>query len=171
MWDLTSPTKDRTCVPCIAGQILNHRPPGKSPSQSYLQTPMPSSKRATSRLVTCCCPGPVVIPEPGRLSQGTMVICLYGPEHMLRRNVSVFLLLDSLMSNSSQDLHVKKCSWGVGVDSAQLRVLVLSPHWGPCAPWALLVGFRADSSICLPACMSSASDIHILCSLSNFFFY
>ena len=110
MWDLTSPTEDRTGVPCIAGQILNHGSPGKSSSQSCLQTYMSSSKRSTSRLVTCCCPGPVVIPEPGWLSQGTMVTCLHGSELMLRRNVSVFLLLDSLMSNSSQDFQVQKCS-------------------------------------------------------------
>ena len=26
MWDLTSPTKDQTSVPCIAREILYHRP-------------------------------------------------------------------------------------------------------------------------------------------------
>ena len=156
MWDLTSPTEDRTCVPCIAGQILNHGPPGKSPSQSCLQTPTSSSKRATSQIVTCCCPGPVVIPEPGRFSQGTMVTYLHGLKLMLRRNVSVFLLLDSLMSSkSSQDLHIQKCSWGVGIDS-EYSAKVLGP-FSPLRPLCssspephLLVSLPTHPFDCLP---------------------
>ena len=33
MWDLTSPTRDQTCVPCIARQILNHWTTREVPSQ------------------------------------------------------------------------------------------------------------------------------------------
>ena len=24
MWDLSSPTRDRTCTPCIGGEVFNH---------------------------------------------------------------------------------------------------------------------------------------------------
>ena len=30
MWDLSSPTKDRTCIPCIGSEVLTTGPPGKS---------------------------------------------------------------------------------------------------------------------------------------------
>ena len=30
MWDLSSPTKDRTCTPCIVSEVLTTGPPGKS---------------------------------------------------------------------------------------------------------------------------------------------
>ena len=35
MWDISSLTRDQTCVPCIARQFLNHRTPGKSPSDFF----------------------------------------------------------------------------------------------------------------------------------------
>ena len=31
MWDLSSQTRDQTCIPCIARQILNHRPTREVP--------------------------------------------------------------------------------------------------------------------------------------------
>ena len=170
MWDLTSPTKDRTCVPCIAGQILNHRPPGKSPSQSYLQTPMPSSKRATSRLVTCCCPGQWWSQSRVGFPRGPWLSVFMGPsrcsEEMSLFSYSWTVLCQTALKTSMS----RSAPEGWGVDSAQLTVLVLSPHWGPCAPWALLFGFPADSSIWLPACKSSPWEIHILCTVFQMFF-
>ena len=35
-WDFSSQTRDRTHVPCIAGQILNHWPTRKVPLPSFL---------------------------------------------------------------------------------------------------------------------------------------
>lgn len=130
---------------------------------------MSSSKRSTSRLVTCCWPGPVVIPEPGWLSQGTMVTCLHGSELMLRRNVSVFLLLDSLMSNSSQDLQVQKCSWGVGVDSEYSAKVLgrFSPSRPLCSSSPephLLVSLLTHPFDCLP--VWAHPEINIYCAQS-----
>ena len=35
MWDLSSPTRDRTCVPCLEDRFLTTRPSGKSPSRCF----------------------------------------------------------------------------------------------------------------------------------------
>ena len=36
MWDLSSPTRDRTCVPCIGRHILNHWTTSEVPGDSFL---------------------------------------------------------------------------------------------------------------------------------------
>ena len=39
MWDLNSPTRDRTHALCIGSAVLTTGPPGKSPQQAYLKAP------------------------------------------------------------------------------------------------------------------------------------
>ena len=39
MWDLSSPTKDRTCAPCIGRWSLNHWTAGEVPRLSLLKYP------------------------------------------------------------------------------------------------------------------------------------
>ena len=37
MWDLSSPTRDRMCVPCIGSAVLTTGPPGKSSGLMFLK--------------------------------------------------------------------------------------------------------------------------------------
>ena len=39
MWDLSSPTRDQICIPCIGRWILNHWPTGEVPEILTLITP------------------------------------------------------------------------------------------------------------------------------------
>ena len=36
MWHLSSPTKDRTCAPCIGSAVLTTGPPGNSPAHTHM---------------------------------------------------------------------------------------------------------------------------------------
>ena len=52
MWDLSSWTRDGTCIPCLERRILNHWPPGNSQDRAFKrehQWPCPSSQ-----LTGCC---------------------------------------------------------------------------------------------------------------------
>ena len=45
MWGLSSPTRDRTCAPCIGRQSLNHRTAGEVPPHLWSWRSLPSRQR------------------------------------------------------------------------------------------------------------------------------